>query len=405
MTNPPQDEPIRDVTKLVVQQMGHVSASDADELPWDLVLPDARTADVCRRFLREVHAHRGDLTVRSYAYDLLRYIRFLAAINVEWQHATPTVITDFFVWMKHAKKSNGSQNPKTRDSRISRNAVTGKPYVGEKFSPTTMDHNETVLRLFYEFLRRHGYVLLNPVTRGAPEDGRANAHQNPLRPRRRSRRNSNRQGSPKRLPRSIPDDQFERFFEALGNDRDRALVSIYVSSGARPSEVLNLDMQDIDLPNALITVQRKGGDIQVVPISHDAVAWYRLHQGASAHRTSGPAWQTLRGEPRPLTYDALRAMFRRANAKCRTNWTPHDLRHTAATRMLGQGTAPRVVQEILGHATLKTLEVYTVPRLDEMIAAVRATRDRDNVPAREPAALDYNTEDMSVLFGESDTPA
>lgn len=306
--------------------------------------------------------------------------------------------------MKHAKKGNGNQNPKKRDPRISRNAITGKAYVGESFAKSTMDHNETVLFLFYEFLRRKGRVLYNPVLRGAPEDGRSHAHHNPLQKRRRSRQPSNRQGSrPKRLPRSMPDEHFEAFFDALGNDRDRALVSMYVSSGARPSEVLNLDVGDINLPDGIITVIRKGGTVQDVPISSDAVTWYRIYQGsAGRNNPSHPAWMTLRGEPRRLSPDALRAMFKRANRKNGTNWTPHDLRHTAATRMLAQGTPERTVQEILGHATLETLDVYTVPRLDDMVAAVRATRDRATDPTPAATPLPYDADDMDILFGGTD---
>lgn len=394
-----EEEVVRDLNGLTLSALGEVVSSTIP--PWDLLLPDERATHVCRSFLREVHSHRADLTVRSYAYDLQRWFRFLAAVDVKWEDATSTEVTDFFVWMKHAEKSNGNQNKKTRDPRISRNAITGKPYVGDSFSQSTMDHNETVLFLFYEFLRRKGHILYNPVLRGRPEDGRSHAHHNPLQKRRRSRQASNRQGSrPKRLPRSIPDDHFEAFFEALGNDRDRALVSMYVSSGARPSEVLNLDVGDINLPDGIITVTRKGGNVQDVPISWDAVSWYRIYQGTVGRTDpSDPAWRTLRGEPRRLSPDALRAMFKRANRKNGTNWTPHDLRHTAATRMLADGTPPRTVQEVLGHATLETLEVYTVPRLDDMVAAVRATRDRTPEITSAVKPLPYDTDDMDILFG------
>lgn len=362
------------------------------------MLPDPVATAVCRAFLREVHSHRTDQTVRSYAYDLQRYFRFLSAIDVDWNNAASTEITDFFIWMKQAKKKGGNKRATKRDPRVARNPVTGKPYLDDSFTRASMDHNETVLFLFYEFLRRKGQVLYNPVVRGRTDGKRTNAHHNPLRSYDRGRSGRSRQGKgPKRLPRSIPDEQFDAFFDALGNDRDRALVAMYVSSGARPSEVLNLDVADIDLPDGLITVIRKGGRMQDLPISWDAVAWYRLYQSATGYETSGPAWRTVRGKPGRLSYDALRATFKRANRKNGTNWSPHDLRHTAATRMLAQGTPPRTVQEILGHSSLATLEVYTVPRLDEMIAAVRTKAEPSSSTV---TSLLYDDVDMAVLFGQ-----
>ncbi|MFD1211157.1 tyrosine-type recombinase/integrase [Arthrobacter sp. GCM10027362] len=367
--------------------------------PWDLVLPDSEATSACRSFLRDVHSRLADLTVRSYALDLQRWFRFLFAIRVEWDKATPLEVTDFFIWMKHAKKSNGNQNKRKRDPRISRNAITGKRYLDDSFSQSTISRNETVLFLFYEFQRRNGAVLNNPVNRGRSDGGRANAHRNPLQGRK--RKSSNRHGNgTKRLPRSMPDDLFDEFFQALGNDRDRALVAMYVSSGARPAEILGLDVGDIDLPKGIVTVTRKGGNGQDLPISWDAVAWYRIYQGsASSFAPSDPAWKTVRGEPRRLTYEALRAMFRRANKKNGTNWTAHDLRHTTATRMLAQGTPERTVQEVLGHATLETLKVYTVPHFDDMVAAVRSTRGDASAPIEPPSALPYDPDDLDILFG------
>lgn len=198
----------------------------------------------------------------------------------------------------------------------------------------------------------------------------------------------------------MPDDAYDAFFEALVSDRDRALVAMYVSSGARPNEVLSLAVGDIDEPNALITVVRKGGSVQVLPVSAESIEWFcRYREMHPLGAPGDPLWTTLRAPLRPLTYDALRAMFRRANEVEGTNWTPHDLRHTAATRLLNAGTPHRVVQEILGHSSAQTLSVYTAPRLDEMVAAVRAL----SAPRRESVTFDpiYDPADLEVLFGRS----
>jgi hypothetical protein len=124
-----------------------------------------------------------DATIRSYAFDLQRWFRFLVAIAVQWEEATSIEVADFFIWMKHAKKQNGNQQKGKRDPRVVRNSVTGKPYVGESYSHASLDHNETVLFLFHEHLRSRGKLMFNPVLRGRVGDPNPNAHRSPLRPR------------------------------------------------------------------------------------------------------------------------------------------------------------------------------------------------------------------------------
>lgn len=320
-------------------------------------------------------------------------------MGVQWDRATPTDVRDFIVWMRHAKKTGGAKRPSTRDPRVRRNAKTGKRYLGALFQPATINHNETVVHEFHEHHRTSWRLILaNPVLRGRADDARVGAHRNPLLPRQRGRRKGSRQGNPKRLPRSMPDDAYNAFFDALTSDRDRALVAMYVSSGARPIEILSMAVGDVDEANALITVVRKGGRIQVLAVSGESIEWFRRYREICPLGAPGePLWVTLRAPVRALNYDALRALFRRANSAEGTNWTPHDLRRTFATRMLGSGAKPHVVQEILGHASLQTMSVYTAPRLDEMVAAVRAlAAPRIERVTFEPS---YDAAELAVLFG------
>jgi site-specific recombinase XerD len=102
-----------------------------------------------------------------------------------------------------------------------------------------------------------------------------------------------------------------------------------------------------------------------------------------------------------LTYDALRAVLRRANAALGTNWTMHDLRHTCALRMLrGHGVSVRDVQVILGHAHLSTTQIYLDEDDTEVIARVhRHLAEREQSPPARPAP-GYDRADLTVLFGE-----
>jgi integrase len=134
-------------------------------------------------------------------------------------------------------------------------------------------------------------------------------------------------------------------------------------------------------------------------VSGEAIVWLRRYQAEAGYVAAPeePLWVTCRGGHRPFGYDAWRAVFARINAQLGTNWTPHDLRHTACMRMLDAGMEVHRVQEIMGHAHLATTERYIRPRLDELIDAQRARQARP-VPAP-PSADPYDPADLAALFG------
>jgi integrase len=102
-------------------------------------------------------------------------------------------------------------------------------------------HSETVLRGFYEFHREAGTgPIVNPFPLDRSRRGRrAHAHHNPMEPHRNERAGRYRPRLPARVPRSVPDDEFNEIFARLPSHRDRALVAFYVSTGARASELLS----------------------------------------------------------------------------------------------------------------------------------------------------------------------
>jgi site-specific recombinase XerD len=113
----------------------------------------------------------------------------------------------------------------------------------------------------------------------------------------------------------------------------------------------------------------------------------------------GPVWWTRHGTPRPLTYHAARAVLQRANAVVGTNWALHDFRHTAAQRMLADPAFTLVdVQTILRHASVATTQIYTQPRLEDLVHKVLEHYARPAVP---PATLDpgYVASEVHELLG------
>jgi len=334
-------------------------------------------------------------TVRAYAMSLLRFLRYLWAIECPWDRATQREARDFVLWARQADKFVGAkQKP---GPRLPVNRVTGKPTQTARYAPSTINHTLTAVREFYTFQLREGR---GPVRNPIPSGGRPYAHHNPdsdFGPRRRS---PLRQKERQRLPRAIPDEQFDELFRRMRSHRDRALLAFYVSSGARASELLSLTGDMINYGDQLIGVVRKGGSRQWLPAAPDAFVWLRLYQLDRGTPGEGePIWLTLREPLRPMTYDALRAVFGRANELLGSNWTTHDLRHTFTIRALDGGMPMHEVQEILGHATLNTLTVYSKPRLEEVVAAHRDVFEHRADQGAGPTPEGYDPAALATVLG------
>jgi integrase len=268
-----------------------------------------------------------------------------------------------------------------------------------------------VLRGFYGY---HLDAGTGPIVNPFPLDrsrrqARAGAHHNPMEPHRSQRTGRYRPRVPSRVPRAIPDEEFNEIFARLPSHRDRALVAFYVSTGARASELLSVTAGGADPGRQLVTVTRKGtGELQQLPSSTDAFVWLRLYQaemgGLIPAGRGQPLWWTLRRPVRPLTYHAVHRMFGRACGKAGSGATLHALRHTAAYRMAEDPALPLTdVQAVLGHRQLATTQVYLTPRAEDVIRRVLAHHGEQVRQARQraepPAAAGYRPETLQVLFG------
>lgn len=415
-----EEDAERDLAGLVVARVGRLEETGSPWEPYRLVDPFGRVVGSVEKFLKDLQASgRPEATQRSYGHDLLRWFRFLWAIEVPWDQATRVEARDFCRWVQVGRKpanarqrQNGvvlvSQQTVTCASTPTPNQVTGKAAPGPKYAPTTAVHGETVLRAFYDF---HVETGMGPMVNPFPlvrerRRGRAGAHHNPMQVHRNERIGLYRPKLVERPPRCIPDEKFNELFAGLGSHRDRALVAFFVSTGARASELLGVRCGDLDVGSQLITVIRKGSRaLQQLPASPDAFVWLRLYQ-AEFHSLlptgrDDPLWWTLRRPFRALTYHAARAMFTRANATLGANWSLHDLRHTSAYRMARDPDMPLTdVQWILGHAQLTTTQIYTAAPVEETIASVLAHHARRAAAPSLPAAdtLEYRAESLDVLF-------
>jgi len=200
---------------------------------------------------------------------------------------------------------------------------------------------------------------------------------------------------PRRLPRAITLAEVERLLDAAGPGpgegsadprllRDRALLEFLYGTGARISEATGLDIDELELgADPMVRLAGKGGKHRVVPVGGYAARALEAYlvrarpglAAASRRATASPAvFLNARGGrlTRQGAWGVLHAAAGRVGLPPESDVSPHTLRHSFATHMLDGGADIRVVQELLGHASVTTTQVYTlitVDRLREVYAA------------------------------------
>ena len=162
---------------------------------------------------------------------------------------------------------------------------------------------------------------------------------------------------PRRLPDAPAAAEVERTLEALEGDgpvplRNRALVELVYSAGLRSAEAVGLDLGDVDFEQELVHVRRaKGGKERVIPLGEEAALWLAryLREARPALATGANDAFFLSARGRRLDTSTLRRIVPH----------PHRLRHAFATHLLEGGADLRTIQELLGHASLSTTQVYS----------------------------------------------
>ena len=402
-----------DRIRIELERWGSVVEASGSS-PW-LVVDDLGGAiEPIRRYLVEFSA-RGNRasSSRSYSYDLLRWWRWLRIVEVPWQRATSDEIRDYALWLGAATKPGASARTVSSTTAGTVNPITRKAYLNDRYQPRTVRHALAVLREFYDYWADLGEgPVVNPVRRAV--HARPNEHHNPMEPFRPEGRLRYNPPIAKRRPRTLSDKQWRDVFAALRSHRDRALLALALSNGARAGELLGLRGVDINWGDQLVRVIRKGSRAeQWLPVSAEAIVWLRLYLGESVPvGPNEPIWRTVRRRDRgtglaeqPLTYDALRAVFRRVNRTLGTNWSMHDLRHTAALRMSRDPNLTlRDIQVILGHADIDTTaSTYLFEEDIEVATRVLAHLDREHeaAPKPPPVTTRYDPTDLTVLLGGS----
>ena len=295
-----------------------------------------------RAFIDYLQAERGASpeTVRAYRSDLDQFRSFLRKRSGGRTRHEPEDVSPFDI----------------------RGYLASLDRAGEKKS--SMARKVSCLRSFFRHLVREGRLQGNPAAEvRTPKQ-------------------------PKPLPRVLTKDDADALMEFPEGDdvlarRDRALLETLYSTGARVSELVGMDLGDLDGAGGLVRLRGKGKKERLVPIGEVAIAVIHDYRQAlsplpsrlTRGDRSDPLFRNHRGAR--LSARSVERIVGRHSARLRTGRvSPHTLRHSFATHLLDEGADLRAIQEMLGHASLATTQRYTHLATDRLLAVYDRTHPR-----------------------------
>ena len=290
-------------------------------------------AAVVRAFLDHLAVERGSAanTLSSYRRDLNRYVEYLDARGIGRIDGVDAAVVSGF--LAHLREGDAEHSP---------------------LSATSAARAVVAVRGLHRFALREGLVAVDVAREVRPP------------------------APARRLPKAISVDEVERLLDAAGFAatplaiRDRALLEVLYATGARISEAVGLDVDDVDMDERTVLLSGKGGKQRRVPLGSYAAASLEAYlvQVRPALIAGGRGTPRLflnaRGGPlsRQSAWLVLRAAAERAGLAA--GISPHTLRHSFATHLMEGGADVRVVQELLGHSSVTTTQIYTLVTVDRL---------------------------------------
>ena len=261
--------------------------------------------------------HLADNTVQAYGRDLKRMMLWLGSRPIN--RLSLAELTDFVASLQQ-----------------------------EKLAPASISRAIVTIRMFFKYLQLEGIVQDNPAELLAS------------------------QKMWQRIPKAITPAAVERFLAAPRKydiywQRDRAILELLYATGCRVSEVANLLRANTHLAEGYCLVEGKGSKQRMVPIGQNAVAAIETYLAELRPLLLGSrdperaAWLVLSRSGRRLRREAIWELVKRYALRCDIDpgISPHTLRHSFATHMLAGGADLRQIQELLGHASIQTTQIYT----------------------------------------------
>jgi integrase/recombinase XerD len=298
-----------------------------------------------RTYLDHLNVERGLAanTLTSYRRDLRRYLGFLADAGIEDVDAVTEA--DVSAFLMRLREGDADHRP---------------------LSATSAGRTVVAVRGFHRFCVTDGLATHDPAAGVRPPA--------PVR----------------RLPKALPLADVEAILDAAGSAgttlalRDRALLELLYGTGARISEAVGLDVDDVDRVDATVLLRGKGSKERLVPIGSFALAAIDAYltrarpelASAGTSERAGALFLNARGG-RLSRQSAWTVLVKAADrAGVRRDVSPHTLRHSFATHLLEGGADVRVVQELLGHASVTTTQIYTLVTVDNLREVFAAAHPR-----------------------------
>jgi integrase/recombinase XerD len=283
------------------------------------------------QFLDYLQTEKGysNNTLAAYQNDLSQFLIFLQQLPLE--------------------QRPGNWNDVTRDHIVS--------YILEmkerEYASSTVARKVAAVKSFFKFLENTGQIKINPAKE--LETPRAEKH----------------------LPATISAEEVDRLLEAPSGDsaaalRDRAMLELLYATGLRVSELVSLNVTDVNLDEGAVRCMGKGKKERVLPLYHRARQALAVYIQEGRPRLLGDRNDEnalfLNRRGTRLTRQGLWLIIKRyvEQAGIQGNVTPHTLRHSFATHMLRGGADLRAVQKMLGHANISTTQIYTQVTPDHM---------------------------------------
>ncbi|MSO35012.1 MAG: tyrosine recombinase XerC [Acidobacteria bacterium] len=314
--------------------------------------------------------------VREHLKDFLAYLKLNRHVSPHTVRAYDSDITQYLAWVAADKQRKMSTlTPADLDLSSVRTHLAELNKAGKARS--SVARKLSALRTFVKYLRREELIEHDPTAMAV---------------------------APKRdqtIPTHLSEPEMARLIETpstadpLGR-RDRAMLELFYASGLRLSELVGIDLEDLNLPGRMVRVMGKGGKERLLPFNQSALtalrAWMADRAVILADRSrrkvairraparrpkvADPLFLNARGTR--LTGRSVDRMLRCYVALCSTRLgiSPHALRHSFATHLLQRGADLRAIQELLGHSRLSTTQRYTHVNAAQLIEVYRKSHPR-----------------------------
>jgi len=260
---------------------------------------------------------------------------FLAALKA--RQYSPATVSTYAIDLAHLLELVGDVDPAGLSSHDIRRALAIRRARGQQ--PKTLARTLSAWRSFWNYLARQGEVAANPCLGMRPPKG------------------------DRKLPNALSVDEMAKLLEGpaddIGSLRDQAMFELMYSSGLRRAELIGLDLSSVDLGAGEVTVIGKGRKTRIVPVGRQALTALRAWLEQRVARDTPALFLGTRGGRIGTT--AVRLALNKLAVKhgVTSHVHPHALRHSFASHVLQSSGDLRAVQEMLGHASLSTTQVYT----------------------------------------------